>query len=122
MGTQSQERSPFLRVALVVLAIVFGIPLLMMLFAVPFMGMWAMGGGHMWDGAAGGPEFFVILLMLVPLLLLLLGVAYVARALFGDEGGATDPAMAELRRAYARGDLTDEEFERRREQLRRDEE
>jgi putative membrane protein len=120
MGTQSRpsDRSSLVRAALVVVAIVFGLPLLTMLFAVPMLGMWAVGGGHMWGGATGAPEFLVVLLLLVPLLLVLLAVAYVARSLSRDAGGAADPALDELRRAYARGDLTDEEFERRRERLR----
>jgi putative membrane protein len=33
------------------------------------------------------------------------------------EDAGSDPAMEELRRAYARGDLSDEEFDRRRERL-----
>jgi putative membrane protein len=33
----------------------------------------------------------------------------------------TDPALEELRMAYARGDLSEEEFEERRERLRQEE-
>jgi putative membrane protein len=33
----------------------------------------------------------------------------------GTEGSAADSALEELRLAYARGDLTDEEYETRRE-------
>jgi len=49
----------------------------------------------------------------------LLGVAYLGyRTVVGTTGeAATDPALTELRTAYARGDVTDEEFETRRERL-----
>nr|WP_305080130.1 SHOCT domain-containing protein [Natronomonas sp. LN261] len=39
----------------------------------------------------------------------------------GRAGAVTDPALEELRMAYARGDLSEEEFEERRERLRQEE-
>jgi putative membrane protein len=51
-------------------------------------------------------------------LLVLVGAGYlVYRWTVGRGSGPTDPALEELRFAYARGDLDDEEFEARRAKL-----
>lgn len=56
-------------------------------------------------------------------LLVLLGVGYfLYRALVGGRILEHDRALEGLRTAYARGDLTTEEFEQRRQRLRRDRE
>ena len=68
---------------------------------------------------AGGVTGFGWLLGLVPLLVLVLVVWVGYLLLTGDEGGDRDPAIRELRAAYARGDLTTEEFEERMQRLRR---
>jgi len=59
--------------------------------------------------------------MLFPLifLLILLGGGYLVFRRMSETQTSQDPAMEELRTAYARGDLTDEEFEARRERLER---
>ncbi|WP_238478539.1 SHOCT domain-containing protein [Natranaeroarchaeum sulfidigenes] len=72
-------------------------------------------GTHMGGGLIGGGLFG-----LVPLLLLVLfGYGLYVALVDDDSEQETDAALDELRRAYARGDLSDEEFERRRERLRR---
>jgi putative membrane protein len=81
-----------------------------------------MWGDSMWSGGLAFPlwAFLISVLgQLVFLAVIALG-AYLLykRVTSGDEGA--DPALGELRRAYARGDLTDEEFERRRERLERE--
>jgi putative membrane protein len=90
---------------------------------------WVTGGvGPMMSGAWGGHEgwtsWWVFLVGAGARLLwlgALLAVGYlVYRAVTGDE--ATDPALEALRTAYARGELGQEEYERRRETLTRDEE
>jgi len=48
-------------------------------------------------------------------LLILLGGGYLVFRRMSETQTSQDPAMEELRTAYARGDLTDEEFEARRE-------
>jgi len=78
-------------------------------------GMWGSGMG----GTAGGWWFLVGLGMRFLFLVAIVGIAYLAyKRLTGAED--TDPAVEELRRAYARGDLTEEEYDERRERLDRD--
>ncbi|PSP86299.1 hypothetical protein BRC83_01140 [Halobacteriales archaeon QS_1_68_17] len=55
------------------------------------------------------------------MLLLVLVVAGVGSALYrGLDGEPRDRALEELRLAYARGELSDEEYEERRDRLERD--
>lgn len=106
-----------LRIVVIVLGVLLLFPLLMMVFAMPLMGMmgWWWGGGMM-NGFSPLWGLGILLVWLV----VLLGIGYVIyRVLAGQvapESGA-DPALEELRMAYARGDLTDEEFEERRQNL-----
>lgn len=103
------------RALLVVVAVVLLAPLLMMVLAWPMMGLW--GGGHMWTGRGAT---WVWLSMWLVLLLILAGGGYLLyRAIGGRRGEETDAAIEELRLAYARGELSDEEFEERRQRLRR---
>lgn len=77
-------------------------------------GMWGDGSMPGWVGLVG----FVLQVLF---LAALAGGGYlVYRAATGDEPDS-DPALEELRVAYARGDLTDEEYEQRRVALERDE-
>lgn len=111
--SRPSSRSPddtLARLVLLVLAVVVLLPLLTMGLAMPAMGV--MGWG--WhDGAMTG-SWWGLGLSLV-WLVVLVGLGYVVyRALVGGTSAERDPALAELRLAYARGDLTDEEFEARR--------
>ncbi|MFC7044725.1 SHOCT domain-containing protein [Halobacteriaceae archaeon GCM10025711] len=102
-----------LRVVLVVLAVLLLLPVLMMAFVGPMMGMWMTGspmGGVTPLWTLGVPLVFVAVLVAVGYLLY--------RTVAGGTGA--DPALEELRMAYARGDLTDDEFEERRRRLHRD--
>ena len=116
----STERSDddVLRIVLIVLAAIVLFPVVMMVFAVPMMGLWGSGMGGRFSPVWG------LGMMLVPLVVLV-GLGYILyRGLAGGGGGstrATDRALEELRLAYARGDLTDEEFEERRAKLSREE-
>ena len=78
-------------------------------------------GGHMWsDGAVPGRMNLVGLLMQLLFLAAINGAGYlISRALTASDDG-TDQAIEELRLAYARGDLTDEEYEQRKGALERD--
>jgi putative membrane protein len=116
------------RTVLVVLGVLVLFPVLMMTVAMPMMGM--MGGmGMMGDmgmmsgmdgGMAGGFSSAWAIGMMLVWLVVLLGVGYfIYRGLAGrTDAGPADSALEELRVAYARGDLTDEEFEQRRAKLR----
>jgi len=78
-----------------------------------------MGDGGMWHGMTDGTAgwwFLVGLATRIVVLAAVVGIAYLAyRHVTGAD--ETDPAVEELRRAYARGDLTDEEYDQRRERL-----
>lgn len=106
-------------VLLLVLGAILVLPLLVM--GLGLSGM--MGYGGMMDHSAGTGGWWPVVGMIVPLavVLLLLGGGYLILRESGGAGATGDPAMEELRMAYARGDLTDEEFEARRETLERDE-
>jgi putative membrane protein len=89
-----------------------------------FMGSGTMGygmmsgtwGGHMWgsSGMSGSAVLLAALLRVAFVALLVAGGYLLYRSMTRDGG---DDALEELRSAYARGDLDDEEFERRRERL-----
>jgi putative membrane protein len=86
-----------------------------------YMGPGMMGG--MWGGTASsavpGWMFLVSAAMQLLFLAVVVGGLYLAYRAVTDRG-ESDDALAELRLAYARGDLDDEEYERRREVLDRD--
>jgi putative membrane protein len=107
---------------LVVLGALVVLPLLGMGFGMLGYGsmMGGMWGGGMWNGGTvPGWMLFVGLVMPLLFLLLLVGLVYlVYRLLTDDDGRGEDAAIDELRTAYARGDLTDEEYEDRLERLR----
>lgn len=117
------ENNDPVRLLLLIVAIVLLLPVLMMVFAWPMMGMW--GGGHMWDGGmwngTGGPGLWIVM-WIVPLVILLGGGYLLYRAVTRSGSEGTDAALEELRLAYARGELSEEEFEQRRERLRREKE
>lgn len=110
---------------LLVLGALVILPLLMML--VGFSGMMGAGGmtsgGWMMDGTTHTGGWWPIVGLFVPLvfLVVLVGGGYLAVRNLTQTASSADPAMEELRMAYARGDLTDEEFEARRERLEHEE-
>lgn len=113
-----QSTDSALRLVLVVLAVVVLAPVLLMLLAVPLFGFGGgmMGGGMMGGaGAMGGSG-----LGLVWLAVLAGGGYLVYRGYAGDGALGGDAALEELRLAYARGDLSEEEFEERRTTLARE--
>lgn len=116
------ENADLIRLLALVVAVVLLVPVVMMLVAWPMMGMW--GGGHMWNGVmwdGSGGTWMWALLWGLPVLVLLGGGYLLYRAVSRSGRTATDPALEELRLAYARGDLSEEEFEERRRRLRREE-
>ena len=71
----------------------------------------------MW-GWGSEPISILVLMWMIPLLVLLVGGYFLYRVLTSSSSEGSDPALEELRLAYARGDLTYEEFEERQDQLR----
>ena len=114
--TQSTTDDSILRVVLIVVLILIAIPFVMMIVMMPMMGAWGVGhmNGWMWDGT--GPSWAWIFMWLV-MLGILLGGGYLVYRAIRTPGESSDPALEELRAAYARGELSDEEFETRRERL-----
>lgn len=121
MPPSRAERSTLVRVLIIILAVVLLAPLLMMVFMMPMMGMmggWASSASS-W-GAGMSPMWSLGMILL--LFVVLLGAGYLLYRTFTQESlSSNDPALEELRLAYARGDLTQEEFEQRREDLRQSE-
>ena len=118
---------PILRTLLLVLIIILLVPLLLMFFLFPMMGLWAGGhmwdGGHMWNGGMwnGTGATWMWLIMWLIFLLLVIGIGYLLyRAFRGPSAQITDSALEELRLSYARGELSDEEYEERRSRLEQD--
>jgi len=108
-----------LRLVLIVLAIIVLAPMLMMVLVFPMMGMWGGGmmGGYGGMGGFGVSPIWGIAMSLVWLVVLVGGGYLVYRWATGTGSAGTDPALEELRLAYARGDVTEEEYEARRSRL-----
>jgi putative membrane protein len=106
-------------IVLLILGAIIVLPLLTMGLGVGGM----MGYGGMMDGYGTTSGWWPLAGMLVQLVLLLalVGGGYLVFRRVTDSNSAQNPAMEELRMAYARGDLTDEEFETRRNTLERSE-
>lgn len=106
-------------------SLVLAAVVLLVLVPVFGMGVGMMGGGHMWGGGMWGtggdvPGWLLlagVVMQLLVLVVLVGGAVLLYRALAGDGG---DEALDELRLAYARGDLTEEEYEQRRNRLERE--
>lgn len=115
----SSNRLDTTAVALLILLALVVLPLVGM--GMGFGGMMGYGGMMRGYGTAGSWWPLAGVLVQVVLLVVLLGGGYVLLRRATGGRGARDPAVAELRMAYARGDLTDEEFEERRSRLEREE-
>lgn len=105
-------------ILLLVIAALLIVPMLFMGFGPMMGGMW---GSNMWHDTTT-PGWIVLLGFLMQLLFLgavLVGGYLLIRALTRRDND-TDQALEELRLAYARGDLTEDEYEQRRDALERD--
>lgn len=107
------DDSSGLRTISTVVAVLLAIPLFAMGVVMPLMAV--THGGQIMGGAGG----LQILVPLIPLTLLsvLAYVLYVYTGPSNESRRRTDSTLEELRSAYARGELSDEEFENRRDRL-----
>jgi putative membrane protein len=107
-------------IVLAVLGILVLLPLLLM--GTGMMGFGSMmGWNHMWNNVAMPGWIFVFVIVLQFLFLgAIIGAGYLLYRGITASGHETDPALEELRLAYARGELDDEEYEQRRDALERD--
>lgn len=118
MTTNTNRQLGWVVLAIVVALIV--VPAFTMGFGM--MGVGPMTGGawgdHMW-GASGAPGWMLVVGVVMQLLFLaaVVGAVYLGYQALTTQDESVDPALEELRSAYARGDLSDEEYERRRERL-----
>lgn len=111
--TETRDRTLAQLLLLVLAVIVLG-PVLAMTLGFPAMGM--MGWGWHDAGTVGMAPWWGLGMGLVWLVVLVGGGYLLYRGLAASQtsGARSDAALEELRVAYARGDLTDEEFETRR--------
>lgn len=119
MTTNTTDRQ-LVWVVLAIVAALIVLPAFVMGFGMmgagPMMGgMW---GDHMW-GMSGASGWLLVIGVGMQLLFLavIVGAIYLGYRALTKQDGSPDPALEELRAAYARGDLSDDEYERRRERL-----
>jgi putative membrane protein len=100
-----------------IILLILGAIIVLPLLSMGFGGMMGYGGMMGQYGGTGG--WWPLVGMFVPLifLLVLLGGGYFLLQRVTDSWTPQDPAMEELRTAYARGEVSDEEFEERRRRL-----
>lgn len=115
----SSDQLDITTILLLILGAIIVLPLLTM--GMGFGGMMGYGGMMGQHGSTGGWWPFVGMLIPLLFLLVLIGGGYLVFRRMNKAQTAHNPAMEELRTAYARGDLTDEEFESRRDKLERSE-
>ncbi|MFC3477752.1 SHOCT domain-containing protein [Halobacterium litoreum] len=120
---QNTNDSRLVTILLIVIGAFVVFPMLFMGFgtmgAGPMMGG-AWGGGMWGDGTMSGWAFVVAAVMQLLFLAVLVGGGYLVYRAVTDSERDSDRALEELRLAYARGELTDDEYEQRREALERD--
>lgn len=122
--TTTRDSTRLVGIVLLALVALFVLPALVGMTGVFGAGPMGWGGGWMHDtwmhgGTDGAVPWWMWGMGLVGQLLVLTvlvgGGILLVRALRGDRAG--DDALDELRRSYARGDIDDEEFDRRRARL-----
>ncbi|WP_129115934.1 SHOCT domain-containing protein [Halegenticoccus tardaugens] len=113
----SSNQLDTMTIILLILGAIIVLPMLTM--GMGFGGMMGYGGMMGGYGTTGGWWPLVGMLVQLVFLLILLGGGYLVFRRMTESEASQNPAMEELRMAYARGDLTDEEFETRRDTLER---
>ncbi|WIV66784.1 SHOCT domain-containing protein [Natrialbaceae archaeon AArc-T1-2] len=111
------ESDDLVRLVVLVIAILLLAPIVMMLFMTPMMG----AHGPWVDATNGvGWGWGWLFAWLVPLLVVV-AIGYLVYRVIASPDSRDDAAMEELRIAYARGEISEEEFEERRRRLQREE-
>ena len=113
MSQPRSHYSQFVRLLIIALAIIFLLPLVLMVVLMPMM-MVMMGGMDVNGTMTMSPIWGIV--MMVGGLAILLGLAYGLYRILG-ESVTEEPALEELRMAYARGDISQEEYEQRKDDL-----
>lgn len=119
MSSSGSDQLGATTIVLLILAVIILLPLFTMGFG--FGGMMGYGGMMGWEGTTSGWWPLVGLLVQLVFLIAVLGGGYLLFRRMTASQSSRDPAIDELRTAYARGELTDEEYEARRERLERKE-
>ena len=120
MTTSETTNRQLVWILLAILAVLILLPAIGMGFGM--MGVGPMMGGTwshpMWD-ATGTSGWMLVIGYGMQLLFLavIVGAVYLGYRAVTSQDSSTDPAIQELRVAYARGDLSDEEYERRLDRL-----
>ncbi|SEH64578.1 putative membrane protein [Halopenitus malekzadehii] len=128
--TNTTDDTPLVPLVLILIGVVLIAPVFLMGFGMMGFGsmmggMWGGGmwGGGMWgDGTSAGWTVLVGVAMQLLFLAVLVGGGYLVYRTTAGRDDDSDRAIEELRLAYARGDLTDDEYEQRRAALDRDSE
>lgn len=116
MAQSRASHRSWTRLLVILVAVVLLAPVIMMVIMMPMMGWWIVGGPGTGMSMVSG--IGTILLCLI----VLLGIGYLIYRLFTRVWPSVDdPALEELRLAYARGELSQEEFEQRQDDLRQSE-
>ncbi|WP_101298400.1 SHOCT domain-containing protein [Halegenticoccus soli] len=122
MSTDTRDQQ-LVTIVLIALGALVILPVFFMGFGA--MGFGSMMGGGMWGGMWGdgntAPTWMLLVGSIAQLLFLtvVVGAGYLIYRAATRSTGDEDRALEELRLAYARGELTDDEYETRRESLRR---
>jgi putative membrane protein len=120
--SENTNNTQIVTVILIVIGALVIFPMFFMGFGMmgtgPMMGgMW---GGGMWGDGTTGWMFIAGIVMQLLFLAVLLGGGYLVYRAIASSENDSNQALEELRVAYARGNLTDDEYEQRRETLERD--
>lgn len=120
MATDTPDRQ-LVWIVLGIVAALVVLPAIAMAGGLLGMGPMMGGGwGHgMWGASDGVSSWLIVVAMgaQVVFLALLVGAGYLGYRALTRRDTSSDPAIEELRVAYARGDIDDDEFDRRRERL-----
>jgi putative membrane protein len=108
--------SDLLQLVVIIGAVLLLLPVVLMLVMLPTMGGMHAGA---WDGGMMGTGGWWLVSSLLPLVVIA-GLAYAGYRVLAGDGDESDPAVEELRQAYARGELSDEEYETRMQRLKED--